>query len=125
MESARSKLSAFPKRGKNSRISRRGRTIGWGSWAISWASWPVRVGKVRGIEVAFNVCQMSKKKLAQKKLAQRNVESFHRKCPRAAVSTRLPEPIAGRDVFYSRICRRGGAVEGNVEVGEVQEIEEG
>ena len=76
MESARSKLSAFPKRGKNSRISRRGRTIGWGSWAISWASWPVRVGKVRGIEVAFNVCQMSKKNLHKKNLHREMLRVF-------------------------------------------------
>lgn len=63
--------------------------------------------------MAFNGCQMSQK------LAQRNAERFDRKCPRAAPGTGFPKPIAGRDVFYSRICWRGGAVKGNFEVGEV------
>ena len=50
---------------------------------------------------------------------------FDRKCPQAALSTRFPKPIAGRDDFNSRICWGGRAVEGNIEVGEVARDKEG
>ena len=36
-----------------------------------------------------------------------------------ALRTGFPKPIAGHEVFYSRICWRGGAVEGKIEVGQV------
>ena len=101
-----------PERGKNSRISGRGRTISWGGWTIGWTSWPVRASKVGGATVVFNGCQMSQKH------AQRNAERFDRKCPQTALSTGFPKLIAGRDDFYSRICWGGRAVEGNIEVGE-------